>query len=97
MKKSSVAFIFAVFALTVGTAALHVGLRYRIVRVGYQIGERLREQRELEEEGRKLRLDLSMMRSPERVERLARERLGMVRPDPERIRVVRTATQVAQR
>jgi cell division protein FtsL len=57
----------------------------------------MQEQRELEEEARKLRLDLSVLRSPERVEKLAREKLGMVRPSPERIRVVRSLTRVAQR
>jgi len=36
---------------------------------------------------------LSLQRSPERIEKLAHDQLGMVRPD--RIRVVRTATEVA--
>jgi len=95
MKKTAVLFIMGAFALIVVGAALHVSLRYRVVHTGYQIGERLAEQRELEEEARKLHLELSLLRSPERVERLAREKLGMVRPDPVRIRVVRTQEQLA--
>jgi cell division protein FtsL len=55
----------------------------------------MQAQRELEEEARRLRLERSLLRSPDRVEKLAREKLGMIRPDPVRIRVVRTATEVA--
>ncbi len=97
MKKTAVLFILGAFAILVCGAVAHVSLRYRVIRTGYLIGEKMQETRELEEEGRKLRLELSLLRSPERVEKLAREKLGMVRPSPEKIRVVRTATQVAQR
>jgi cell division protein FtsL len=96
MKKTAVLFILGAFAVVVVAAALHVSLRYRVLRTGYAIGEKLTEKRELEEEARKIRLELSLLRSPERVERLAREKLGMVKPDPERIRVVRTQRQLAE-
>jgi cell division protein FtsL len=95
MRKTAVLFILGAFAIVVTAAALHVSLRYRVIRTGYAIGKTLAEKRALEEETRKLRLELSLLRSPERVERLAREKLGMVRPDPERIRVVRTQSQLA--
>ena len=97
MKKTAVLFILGAFAVLVCGATAHVTLRYRVIRTGYVIAEKMQEQRELEEEARKLRLDLSVLRSPERVEKLAREKLGMVRPSPERIRVVRSLTRVAQR
>ena len=97
MKKSMVLFILGAFAILVGGAVAHVSLRYRAIRAGYEIGDRLAEKRELEEEGRKLRLELSLLRSPERIEKLAREKLGMVRPSPEKIRVVHGGTQVARR
>jgi cell division protein FtsL len=93
MKKSVALFMIGSFAVVVTAAVAQVSLRYRIVRTGYALGERLAEQRALEEQGRKLRLELSLLRSPERVEKLAREKLGMVRPD--QIRVVRTVTEVA--
>jgi cell division protein FtsL len=99
MKKSAVLFISTIvgaFAVVVVAAVLHVSLRTGVTRTGYLIGEKLAEGRELEEEARKLRLELSLLHSPERVERLAREKLGMVRPDPERIRVVRPGTQLAE-
>jgi cell division protein FtsL len=88
-------FMIGAFAVIMTAAVAQVALRYRVTRTGYAIGERMQEQRELEEEARRLRLERSLLRSPDRVERLAREKLGMVRPDPERIRVVRTVTEVA--
>jgi cell division protein FtsL len=95
MKKTTALFLIAPFLVVVAAAVAQVSLRYRIVRAGYAVGERLAEQRTLEEEGRKLRLELSLLRSPDRVEKVARERLGMVRPD--QIRVVHTATAVAEK
>ena len=97
MKKSVTLFMIGTFAVVVTAAVAQVSLRYRVVRAGYAIGEQMAEQRVLEEEARKLRLELSTLRSPERVEKLAREKLGMVRPDPDRIRVVRTTTEVASK
>jgi cell division protein FtsL len=88
-------FILGLFAVGVTAAVAHVSLRTRVIRAGYDLGERMREVRILEEEGRRLRVELSLLRSPERIERVARERLGMVTPGPDRIRVVRIADKVA--
>ena len=53
------------------------------------------ELRRLEEENRRLRLERSMLRHPDRIERYA-QHLGMIRPDPRQIRVVApSATTVA--
>jgi cell division protein FtsL len=38
---------------------------------------------------RELEIERAMLSSPERVERVARERLGMIQPTPEQIRIVR--------
>ena len=89
INKTVALFIFAGFAAIVTAATAHVSLRYRLIRAGYQIGERMEELAGLEQANRKLRLEQSFLRSPERIERLARDKLGLVRPDPERIRVVR--------
>jgi cell division protein FtsL len=95
MKKTTALFLIGPFLVVVTTAVAQVSLRYRIVRAGYAVGEKLAEQRALEEEGRRLRLELSLLRSPERVEKVARGDLGMVRP--EQIRVVHTAQAVAEK
>lgn len=90
-------FIIGLFAVGVSAATAHVTLRTRVVRAGYDIGERMREIRALEEEQRRLRVELSLLRSPERIEKVARERLGMVTPAPDQIRVVKAGTTLASR
>jgi len=89
--------IVGVFVAIVTAATAHVSLRYKVIRAGYDLGERLDELRVLEEQNRQLRLELSLLRSPERIERLAREKLGLVHPEPGHIRVVRVDSELAKK
>ncbi|HKA89323.1 MAG TPA: cell division protein FtsL [Haliangiales bacterium] len=77
------------FVVLVAVGLGHVSLRYRVIRVGYALAEKLAERRGLEEENRQLRLEEALLRNPARVEHIARDQLRMERPDPARIRVVR--------
>jgi cell division protein FtsL len=95
-KRSTLAVILVAFTALVGAAAAHVALRMKVVRLGYEISERTRERRALDEEHRRLMLERSMLRDPARIERLAREKLGMRRPDPTQIRIAPPRTEVAQ-
>jgi|SoiMethySBSTD1v2_1073268.scaffolds.fasta_scaffold21618_3 cell division protein FtsL len=97
MKKTITLVILGVFAVIVTAATAHVSLRYKVIRAGYDLGERLDELRVLEEQNRQLRLELSLLRSPERIERLAREKLGLVHPEPGHIRVVRVDSELAKK
>ena len=87
--------MFVVFLALVGAALAHVSLRLAVIRLGYDIGERTQERRELEEERRRLSVELSMLRSPERIERLAKAKLGMRRPDAGEIRLAQPTVQLA--
>ena len=89
MKRSTLIWILISFISVVGAALLHVALRLDVIRLGYAIGTETEARHRLAEEGRRLRLEKSLLRNPERIERLARDKLGMHRPDPTRIRVVR--------
>jgi cell division protein FtsL len=77
------------FTCVLCAALAHVSLRLGVIRMAYAISERTREKHELEEKQRQLQVELSLLRSPERIEKLAQDRLHMERPDPSRIRVVR--------
>jgi len=56
---------------------------FELLRHGYQI-EELNRQRAVEEEaGRQLRLEIGTLRSPERIEKIATERLHLVAPSAE--------------
>jgi cell division protein FtsL len=78
-----------VFSLLVALGLGYVYVRLGVIHAGYAIADELRELRELEEEGRRLKVELSLLRDPARLEKLAREQLGMSRPDPSAIRRVR--------
>jgi cell division protein FtsL len=77
------------FVAVLVASLAYVSLRLGVIHTGYAIAEQSGERRALEEENRKLRVEEALLRNPERIERLAREKLGMVRPDPQRIRVVK--------
>jgi cell division protein FtsL len=53
---------------------------FELLRHGYQIEELNRERAAEEETRRQLRLEINTLRSPERIERLATERLHLVAP-----------------
>ena len=77
-------------ALVTAVGLRHVAHRRDVVRVGYELSSATAELRRLEEENRRLRLEASVLTHPGRIERLAGN-LGLVRPAPEQIRVVRSA------
>jgi cell division protein FtsL len=84
----------------VALAVLAVGLvqvasRRAQIRVGYQLSAASSEMREIEEEQRRLQIELSVLTAPERIEGLAKE-LGMVPASPSDIRVVNRAAPLAR-
>jgi cell division protein FtsL len=77
-------------AIGVCMALLHVSVRLRVIRVGYALSQETQIRHDLMEQNQRLRLELAARKDPGTIERLARERLKMVPPDPGAIRVVRT-------
>ncbi|HEX2930277.1 MAG TPA: cell division protein FtsL [Candidatus Binatia bacterium] len=65
----------------VGIVLLHVWLRLQVVQVGYVLSTTSKLQGRLEQENRELKVELATLTSPERLEALARKRLGMVPPE----------------
>ncbi len=53
---------------------------FELLRHGYQLEQMERDRAAEEEIGRHLRLELETLRAPQRIEKLATERLGMVAP-----------------
>jgi cell division protein FtsL len=74
-------------AVTIAAASfvLHLNVRFDIIRTGYTLSQAQGEQRRLRLDQRELRLELATLKAPGRIEQQAREGLGMMRPDPERI------------
>ena len=70
----------------VAMALLHVWLRLQVVHLGYVLSTTSKLQGQLEQENRELKVELATLTSPQRLEAMARSRLGMI--EPERAQVV---------
>src|SRR5690242_3593367 len=64
----------------VAVALLHVWLRLQVVHMGYALATASKLQRQLEQENRELKVELATLASPQRLETMARARLGMAQP-----------------
>ncbi len=66
----------------------YVWIRLRVVDLGYQLGKESRLSQQLDDENRRLRVAVESLKAPGRIERVAREKLGMVPPTVGEIRSV---------
>ena len=72
--------------LVVTLAALFfIWQRYQFVHLGFEVSELRRRHAVLEERLEPLEVEAEYLSRPERIERLARERLGMRTPTPEQV------------
>jgi cell division protein FtsL len=70
------AFLFG--GLFAGVGVVHVSARVLVVRTGYQLSELESEHRALTRENDRLKLELATLKNPSRLEKIAREELGMM-------------------
>ena len=70
-------------------ALAHVWVRLQIVRIGYDISRETEKEKDLQQAHRKLEVERALLRNPERLERLAREKLSLRLPDPGAIQSLR--------
>ena len=78
--------------LLVGVLLFSAWQHFELLRHGYQI-ERLQRERAAEEEiNRHLKLEIESLRSPERIERIAKEKLRLVEPAPDEAIVIERVT-----
>jgi len=68
------------FLLFAAVGIVHVTSRVLVVDAGYKLSRLQQQSRELTQANDKLKLELATLRSPLRLERLAREQLGMAPP-----------------
>jgi cell division protein FtsL len=77
--------LLALVAFFTVAALAHVWVRLQVVRLGYAISRETEQEKELQQLHRKLEVERAMLRNPERLERLAREKLSLTMPDPGQI------------
>jgi cell division protein FtsL len=86
--KLALALLLLVAAAATALGLSHVARRHQAVRLGYELATETSRLHELEEENRRLRLERSMLRHPDRLEEFA-ESARLAPPRPDQLRVVR--------
>jgi cell division protein FtsL len=61
-------------------ALLYVWLRLQVVHMGYVLATTTKLQNQLEQENRELKVEMATLTSPERLQAMARRRLGLAPP-----------------
>ncbi len=85
--RSLAALLIVIAAALAALGTMRVHNQHRLVVLGYELSQATAELREKNEENRKLRLELSVLTAPDRIERLA-EGMGLSPPAPGQIRTV---------
>lgn len=84
----TMAFTFFVISILISFYLFFVSSRLWVVNLGYRTSQALKEQKELIEANKKLRIERATLISPERIDFYARQRLGMREPQENQIRFV---------
>jgi cell division protein FtsL len=72
-------------ALCTTGALAHVAVRMHGIQIAYALGRERRTNTELREQRRRLNIEIGMLKDPDRVIGIAREKLGMGPPAPENV------------
>lgn len=76
---------FLVMALFLGEFLFYAWCRVQCVRLGYEIAAQTRKNQELIALQESLKIEITRLKAPERIIRIARQRLGLTMPAPEQI------------
>jgi cell division protein FtsL len=72
-------------ALVTAGALAHVAVRMHGIQIAYDLGRERRANTELEEQRRRLNIEIGMLKDPGRIITIARDKLRMGPPDPSRV------------
>jgi cell division protein FtsL len=89
VSKSKVFLIALLMVFFIGGSLFYVWSRIRVVQLGYEISYAMKEGRRLAEENKRLRVEIATLKSYARIEKIAMEELGMIKPKPEEVIVIR--------
>jgi cell division protein FtsL len=89
LKPRLLLFFTLLLLLLIGGSLFYVWSRIQVIQLGYEISNALREGRGLTEASKKLRVEIAALKSYARIERIAMEELGMAKPRPDQVIVVR--------
>jgi len=78
-------YLVVVLVLLTLVSLFHVWSRVRVMELNYQITDADRAIREAKQEAGRLRLEVASLKTPARIESLAREELGMTLPADQQV------------
>ncbi|HWI39920.1 MAG TPA: cell division protein FtsL [Verrucomicrobiae bacterium] len=81
--------LMAVLVLLTLVSLFHVWSRVQVIELNLQLNEAGRQLKEYKQEGTRLRLEIASLKTPARIETLAKGELGMVLPAEQQMIVVR--------
>ena len=87
--KSNLLLLLTFLLFLTGGSLFYVWSRIQVIQLGYAISNALKAERALAEESKKLRLEIATLKSYARIEKVAVEELGMAKPKPEQVIVIR--------
>ncbi len=88
ISKRQVLLTIVLVFLFLGTGIGYVWSNFERTQIGYDISQLKKEELRLKETNRKLRLELAMLKSPQNLEVLATQKLGLRQPTSEQIIVL---------
>ena len=88
IRRQRVKWIISLTALMVGVGMVFAWSANRVIRLGYEISTLQTERRRVLENYARLRVELASFRRPDRVEKIAVEKFGLVRPSADRVVVI---------
>ncbi len=71
--------LITALAFTIAASLLYVRSRFLLIELSYDLADKRELKTKLEQEKRQLTLELATLQNPERVERIARQKLGLTR------------------
>jgi len=83
-------FVALVVALVfIACSLFYVWAHHQVISLGYEISKASQEEQLLDQENKKLRLELAALKSPSRIESMALKELGFRNPQKEQLIIVR--------
>jgi len=82
-------FLMICMVLLTIVSIFHVWSRFRLVELNLQVGEANRQLKNLEQEQKRLMLEVASLKTPARIEAIAKNNLGMTVPTDAQIIVVK--------
>ncbi|MCP5464030.1 MAG: cell division protein FtsL [Deltaproteobacteria bacterium] len=83
--------VLLVFAVIL--ALFYIWSRIQIVQLGYEINEHQNQYHEILVENRRLEMELALMKSPDRLQEFAAQKIGMQYPEVEQIKSVQVKNE----